>query len=362
MKRIASLLLSVLLVLAFTAALSEDGGPEYTIPAGLKAVRAHLDPSMLPADHPAAVVPVSASFGSTFSVELSGPVPSLSVVQYSDEGEPVILATAENASSLTTDKVDASLGMADVVLTWTPAGGTLVSSWSVWEDSSIDFLQCVWTGEIEGDQYAPYGKGSRYIGFDERMNVISDNYVLSNGLDTFELLLEYDASGSLAGYGLKWILDSAGTALAFQATADSVPSMIVYHDANTDFTAVSDTLPAYASGNSLVLETIEYDPSYTAALAAAYPQLPEPAQDYPIETVSATQTDLAGTGLSGYLWCLRFGPEGSATAPFVTPDALFIIVGGCPVLNSEAKDLNGARPDFPEMDFSLPAMELPVVQ
>ena len=112
-----------------------------------------------------------------------------------------------------------------------------------------------------------------------------------------------------------------------------------------------------------ILDAIDYNDSFLTALAEAYPRLPEPRDDYPIEMAPATPTDLTGAEPQGTLWCLGFGPEENCDyQPFITADPLFLFGNNTVSLNAEAKDVNGAAPAFAGQVPALPAFELPAVQ
>ena len=366
MKRIFSVLLAVLFVLALPAAVAEEQPAGFTVPELYRTVSARLDPDNLPGDLPAqAVVVTSASFGaSSLSVELSGPVPSLSVSQYNAEGDIVVVASAENSASLTADGIDASQGMADIILSWDLSGGSLVSTWSVWEDSTFDFVQCQYVTQSEGDRFAPYASEERVIELDERMNVLSDTRTLSGDMDTFVLTLDYDPSGELTEYACEWALGDDGTWFLVRTSADQVLTGISYHSGDVGFDAASDPVEAYLGGESRVLETVDYDEAFTDVMKQHYPQLPEPSMDYPIAGAAiATPTELSAPAVQGTLWVLAFGEDDSRSyVPFLTADPLFLPGDGTARPNSEAKDLNGAGPDLSGLTFELPAFSLPEIQ
>lgn len=366
MKRIIAILLSLLLAAVLPAVLAEEQPSGFTLPDQYKVISSQLNRDQLPQDLPAdaAVISSAVYSGTSLSVELSAPVPSLAIVQYTDDGETIVRASAENAASLSAENLDDSQGMADVLMTWELAGGTLVSDWTIWEDSSADFLHSLYTTQTEGDQFAPFRAEKREIELDQQMQILSDARILSNDSDEFILVQYYDASGKLTEYSCEWITGADSTQFFLRSSAGQVPTGLSWRSGNADFTALSDALEDYQAGNSLILDTIDYNDSFIESLADLYPQAPEPADDYPLEQAdrpAATSTDL--TALQGTLWCLSFGPEDeSGFTPFATADSLFLLEKGTVVLNADAKDLNGAAPAFVNKLPALPAFELPEIQ
>ena len=295
-------------------------------------------------------------------MELNIPVPSLSVIQYSDDGEPVTIAFAENASSVSTDALDASQGMADIIMTWELSEGTLVSTWSVWEDSTFDFLQCQYVAQDKSVQSAPYINESHVMELDQRLLVLSDTYLLSNATDSCSILLEYDASGTVAARTYEWISGNDGTWFSVRILNDQTLSAVSCNSGTTDFSAVSEPVESYLDGDSLVLEAVDYDPSFLSAVSERYPGIPVPRMDDESESLPATQTDVSAD-IHGTIWCLCFGSDENKTVrPFITADSLLVIQDGRIQLNTNAKDLNGNAPAFAEMTFDLPSFEQPVAR
>ena len=365
MKRVLAILCAVLLIAALPAAQAEEQATGFAVPELYKTISTQLDRAQLPADLPAEMTAVTAATlkGSSVSVELNAPVPSLSVVQYADDEDFTVCAIGENTASLSADNLDDSLGVAKIILSRELSGGTLTSEWAVLEDGLFEFLQCLYTTETEGAQFAPYTKEIREISLDQQGTVLSDIRTLNNDTDSFTLTMEYAASGSLTDYSCEWSRNSDGSWLFVRSSADQVPSGISWHSETEDFTAYSDRTEDYLAGTGIVLDAIDYNDSFLTALAEAYPRLPEPRDDYPIEMAPATPTDLTGAEPQGTLWCLGFGPEENCDyQPFITADPLFLFGNNTVSLNAEAKDVNGAAPAFAGQVPALPAFELPAVQ
>ena len=364
MKRALAILCSVLLIAALPAALAEEQATGFTVPDLYKTISAQLDRTQLPADLPAETAAITAATlnGSSISVELNTSVPTLAVVQYTDDEDFTVCATNENASSISVDNLDDSQGVARIIMGWELAGGALSSEWIVLEGGVFEFVQSQYTAEAEGSQFAPFSKEIREISLDRQGQVLSDTRTLNNETDSFTLTMEYEASGKLTNYSCEWSRNSDGSWFFLRSSADRVPSGISWHNESADFTAVSDDTGDYLAGTGVVLDAIDYNDSFLTALEDTYPQLPEPRDDYPIEMAAATPTDLAAD-VQGTLWCIGVGPEESCTwQPFITADPLFILGENTVSLNGEARDVNGTAPSFSGQIPALPAFELPAVK
>ena len=162
MKRVLAILCSVLLIAALPVSLAEEQAAGFAVPELYKTSGSQLDNSQLPADLPAemAVITAATLSGSSITVELSAPVPGLAVVQYNDDDDYVVRIAGENTASLSTDTLDDSQGMARILMSWELAEGTLTSEWAVLEGGLSEFLQCQYTAESEGIQFAPFPKNS----------------------------------------------------------------------------------------------------------------------------------------------------------------------------------------------------------
>ncbi len=361
MKRILAVLLSVLFAASFLTAQAEELAAGFSIPELYRTIDTQLDRTQLPPDLPteAAVITAASFSGTSLSVELNKPVPSLAVAQYTEEEGFVVRASSENASSLSTDNLDDSQGMADIIMTWNLAEGTLTSNWAVWDDGTFDFVQCQYTTESESEQFAPYSKETRDIELDSQLLVLSDTRTLNNETDSYTFTREYDASGKLTDFSCEWSQSSDGTWFFIRSSTDLVPSGISWHTEDVDFTAVSDRLEDYLAGTGLVLDAIEYNEQYISALEESYPQLPEPHDDM----MPSTPTDLPAAQLQGTLWCLGFGPEENCVyQPFITADPLFLFGNNTVSLSGEVRDINGTAPAFAAQIPSLPVFELPGIQ
>ena len=365
MRLILSLLLAALLVPVFPSALSEGQTDCYTVPAVFSTVSATLNPDDLPPDIPreAAVMTAASYSGASLSVEFNRAVPALSVIQYTDEGDPLIVASAENTASISVENLSTG-GMADIVISWNLSENILDSTWSVWEDGSYDFIQSRYSSVSEGAQFAPYSSEVRIIDLDEQMRVLSDTHVLSSDTDSFTLGLDYDTSGKLVRFSCEWARLTDGTLFSVHTSPDQVLSGLSYHSGSADFLAVSDPVGDYLAGDSLVLEAVDYSDSFTAALKKLYPQLPDPDMGYILRQAQiSTPTDIADSEQANTLWCIGSGPEDSRSfVPFITGDPLFLYRGSIASLNAEAKDVNGTAPSFAGSIPALPVFKLPDIQ
>ena len=365
MKRFLAILLSLLLISALSSTLAEENTAGFSLPELYRTISIQPDHDQLPADFPekAAFITAASFSGTSLSVELNTPVPSLAILQYTDDGDIIVRASAEKASSLSADNLDASQGMADVIMTWELSGGILTGSWTIWGDNSFAFLQCQYIAQAESERYTPYFAEKQVIELDQQLQVLSDTRILSNDMDSFTLNLEYDTAGKLADYSCEWQQGSDGTRFFIRSSAEGIPSGISLHNATADFIAVADNLDDYLNDNGIVLNTVDYDIDFTSALRSTYPQVPEPKEDYPIAMAPSTPSDLADTNIQGSLWCLGFGPEETLTyIPFVTADPLFLFTENTVSLNTQTRDINGTLPDFASRLPDFPVFELPTVQ
>ena len=386
-KRVVSLLLAFLFVLSFSSVCAESALPAFATPEEFKTIPSGSVSDRLPADLPREAVAVTGvSFDeSALSVQLSREVPSLSIIQYDDDYEEVVLASAENVSSLTAENPDISLETADLFLTWPLSGGSLVCDWAIWDDGSAEFVQCQYETQMKGSQYAPYDSLERIIELDEEMQVLTDTYYFTNDTDGFSVLLRYDDSGILTDYDCSW--DACDDAwFSVMLTADQTVFSVSWHSGSTDCYVVSDPVASFLAGDSLILDSVGNEESFLSALAEKYPQLPVSEMELPEEdfwdedseeeesdeewfvieeedeeeeeTVSVPATDIEGT-----LWCIVLDEDENRTVySFLTSDPFLLLENGRIRLNPEAKDLNGMPPEFTAFDFSSLAVQIPVLQ
>ena len=357
-------LLAVLMLAALplcSGALGEGDG--FTIPEALKTLESRAAEVKLPEGLPAEPVTVTSVKinGQDLAVELSGPVPSLSILQAGEDGE-VVLASATDASSISTNEFNPEEGGAALDMAWQLPAGRLVRRYLIWEDGTFDFAECVYTAESADAGLAPYTAGTCMYDFDEKMNVTGISWNLGEPMEGFSLSCYYDENGALKEYVCQWETSQPSPkAFGVMLGADGKPLLIEYQEDDKGFQAASDPITSYVVEDSRILEVTGYSEDFIQSVIALYPQIPEPVSEFPGE--EATMTDLAVANAPvGYLWAYRSGSEDEELLAFATADELFSLKDGKIVLNTEAKDLNGKAADPDAFSIELPAFELPEIR
>ena len=363
MKRIFVLLV-VLMMAALplcSGALGE--GFDFSIPQALKTVEGRTDGVKLPEGLPAEAVTISSVKidGKNLVLELSGPVPSLSISQAGEDGE-VILASAEDASSVSTDAFNPEEGSAMIDMIWKLSAGDLISRYIIWDDGTYDFAESALTTETGNDGFEPFTAGTCTYNFDEKMNVTGITWILGEPMEGYTFMCSYGENGTLADYVCQWETSQpASRTFGIMCSAEGKPLLIEYQEGDQGFQAATDPISGYVIEDSRILEVTGYSESFVQSVTAAYPQIPEPVSEFPGE--EATMTDLAiASAPEGYLWAYRSGTEEEELKVFATADELFELKDGKITLNAEAKDLGGKTIDTADLKIELPTFELPEIR